>query len=64
MDPRSAFERYIREAIDVVPDRLRQQIRNVAFVIEEDSRPTRKGEEEIDHAGTLLGLYQHSCPKS
>ncbi|MFH1235746.1 MAG: metallopeptidase family protein [Parcubacteria group bacterium] len=55
---REQFEQYITEAINEVPERLREKITNVAFVIEDDVRAARTTEYEVKTRGTLLGLYQ------
>lgn len=52
------FEQYIQEAILEVPERIRQRIENVAFVIEDEARPAGLRERGINIRGTLLGLYQ------
>ena len=43
------FERYITEAINMVPPHVRAKIQNVAFVL------------DTEHRGQLLGLY-HGIP--
>lgn len=53
-----AFERLVHEAIDNVPEALREKIENVVFVIEEDSRPPGWRERGIVIRQYLLGLYQ------
>lgn len=54
----SEFEQYVTAAIAEVPEHIREQILNVAFVIEDDARAARSTEQEIHEHGTLLGLYQ------
>jgi len=49
------FEQLIREAIDVVPERLQQKMNNLAFVVEEFARP---GRGRITRQHILLGLYE------
>jgi predicted Zn-dependent protease with MMP-like domain len=58
---RKHFRQLVREAVALLPDDLRREVRNVDLVIE--SRPTR---EDLEVAGvgpghTLLGLY-HGIP--
>ncbi len=52
------FEHYISEAILALPERLRKRIENVAFVVEDDERPSKNNERLIKSQGVLLGLYQ------
>jgi len=52
------FEQLVHEAIASVPAPLQAKIENVAFVIEEDSRPPRWRERGIRLKSFLLGLYQ------
>ncbi len=58
---RKHFRQLVREAVALLPDDLRREVRNVDLVIE--TRPTR---EDLEVAGvgpghTLLGLY-HGIP--
>ncbi len=52
------FEYYITEAIAEVPERIRDKIVNIAFVVEDSVRAARATEHEINAHGMLLGLYQ------
>ncbi|MBU0613130.1 metallopeptidase family protein [Patescibacteria group bacterium] len=52
------FEKMVTDAIIEVPKRLRKRIENLAFVVEEDSRPATIKEHGINYRGMLLGLYQ------
>jgi len=52
------FEKYIAEAILAVPQPLRDKIKNLAFVVEEEIRPTRARERKIKVHNLLLGLYE------
>ncbi len=52
------FEELVKEAVASVPTALREKIENVAFVIEEDSRPPGWRERGIIVHQYLLGLYQ------
>lgn len=52
------FEAAVHEAIALVPARFRDKLENVAFVVESQARPGRRGEEPIVESGQLLGLYQ------
>jgi len=55
---RDQFEKYIHEAIEVVPERIREKILNLVFIIEDDPRSARDTERSITSRGILLGLYQ------
>ena len=52
------FEKYIKEAVLMVPEYLREKIKNLAFVVEEDVRQAKLKEQRINFRGVLLGLYQ------
>lgn len=52
------FEKHIKEAVLMVPEHLREKIKNLAFVVEEDVRPAGLKEQRINFRGILLGLYQ------
>jgi predicted Zn-dependent protease with MMP-like domain len=52
------FRELVEEAIDSIPDRFRQHVRNVGYVIEDEPSDELLNEMEIDADGTLLGLYQ------
>jgi predicted Zn-dependent protease with MMP-like domain len=44
------YETIVQETIDALPDQIREQLKNVAIVIEAEAPPQKKG--------VLLGLYQ------
>ncbi|MFH1366519.1 MAG: metallopeptidase family protein [Patescibacteria group bacterium] len=52
------FEKYINEAILSLPERFRQRIENLAFVLEDEPRVATLQERGIKFNGLLLGLYQ------
>lgn len=52
------FEKYIKEAVLMVPEHLRKKIENLAFVVEENIRSAGLKEQRINFRGILLGLYQ------
>jgi len=56
---RRTFEKMVKEAIETIPPELKEQVENVAFVVEKDPSdlPQDWEEEEQD----LLGLY-HGIP--
>lgn len=51
------FEQMIKDAIAMVPERIRSAMQNVAFVVESSRRPLNK-EVPIERGHVLLGLYQ------
>ncbi len=55
---RAAFKALVAEAIDSIPPRFAEHVRNVAIVIEDTPSPELLAEMEIDPPDTLLGLYQ------
>jgi predicted Zn-dependent protease with MMP-like domain len=50
---REAFMRLVEEAVESIPDRFRQRLANVDFVVEETPRG-----DEVPGGELLLGLYQ------
>ncbi|MEK7631320.1 MAG: metallopeptidase family protein [Patescibacteria group bacterium] len=55
---REQFVQLVTEAVQAVPEPLREKIENVVFVVEEDSRPPKFRERGIVIRSFLLGLYQ------
>ena len=55
---RSMFERLVVEAAAALPVRVREAMKNVAIVIEQEPRRKESGETDIKMHETLLGLYQ------
>jgi predicted Zn-dependent protease with MMP-like domain len=55
---REQFRALVAEAIDSIPERFAEHVRNVAIVIEEAPSPALLAEMEIEPPDTLLGLYQ------
>lgn len=55
---REQFRRLVAEAIDSIPKRFADHVRNVAIVIEEAPSAELLAEMEIEPPDTLLGLYQ------
>lgn len=53
----ATFEGWIEDAILEVPERLRQRIENVVFVVEERVRERHGAERNLKVHGELLGLY-------
>lgn len=52
------FERLIIEALAALPLRVREAMKNIAIVIEQEPRRGKSGEVGIKRHETLLGLYQ------
>jgi len=50
--PRERFEQFIADAVAALPENIRSQMENVAFVLDDQTPP-----------GALLGLY-HGIPKT
>jgi predicted Zn-dependent protease with MMP-like domain len=55
---RKRFERLVAEAIETIPRRFREAIRNVAVVVEEEPSAALLAEMGIEPPDTLFGLYQ------
>ena len=55
---RAEFEQYVKEAIDTIPRRFRDAVRNLAIVVEDEPSDDVLREMEIEPPDTLFGLYQ------
>jgi predicted Zn-dependent protease with MMP-like domain len=55
---RAAFERLVREAVTLIPQRFRREITNLALVVEPEPAVELLEEMEIEPPDTLYGLYQ------
>jgi predicted Zn-dependent protease with MMP-like domain len=55
---RRHFEALVAEAIKLIPRRFRDEMRNVAVVVEDEPPPELLEEMEIPEGDTLFGLYQ------
>lgn len=55
---RDRFKELVQEAIDSIPRRFADEIKNVAIVIEERPSAELLAEMEMDADAVLLGLYQ------
>jgi predicted Zn-dependent protease with MMP-like domain len=58
---RHRFEHLVAEAIETIPHRFRDEIHNLAVVVEDEPAPDLLIEMEIEPPDTLLGLY-HGTP--
>jgi len=56
--PRAEFERLVREAVGLIPRRFREEMRNLALVIESEPAPELLAEMDIEPPDSLYGLYQ------
>ena len=52
------FGSLVREAVSVLPPRVRKAMKNVAIVIEQEPRRKKSSEVGIKRDETLLGLYE------
>ena len=55
---RERFERLVAQAVRGIPERFREEMRNVAVVVEDDPPPELLDEMGIAPPDTLYGLYQ------
>jgi predicted Zn-dependent protease with MMP-like domain len=55
---RRRFEALVAEALTLIPRRFRDEMRNVAVVVEDEPPPDLLDEMEIPEGDTLFGLYQ------
>ena len=52
------FEKIVAEAVDALPERAREKIRNVAFLVENKVRRGVRGDLGLRMGDDLLGLYE------
>ena len=55
---RARFEQLVAEAIRTIPSRFRDELKNIAVIVEDDPPEELLDEMEIDPPDTLFGLYQ------
>jgi predicted Zn-dependent protease with MMP-like domain len=55
---REAFTKLVEEALDEIPRRFRDEMRNVAVVVEDEPPAHILEEMEIEPGDSLFGLYQ------
>jgi predicted Zn-dependent protease with MMP-like domain len=55
---RARFEQLVGEAIQTIPARFRDQLRNIAIIVEGEPSEDLLDEMEIEPSDTLFGLYQ------
>jgi predicted Zn-dependent protease with MMP-like domain len=55
---RARFEQLVAEAIRTIPSRFRDELKNLAVIVEDEPPDDLLDEMEIDPPDTLFGLYQ------
>lgn len=55
---RQEFNRLVEEALDDIPPRFRQAMKNIAIVLEDEPGPELLADLEIEPPDSLYGLYQ------
>ena len=55
---RSHFERLVGDALQRIPKRFRDEMQNLALVVEDEPSPETLAEVEIEPPDSLYGLYQ------
>jgi len=55
---RARFEQLVAEAIRTIPPRFRDELRNIAVMVEDEPADELLDEMEIEPPDTLFGLYQ------
>ena len=58
---RERFRELVEEAIDSVPERFARHIRNVGFIVEDETSDELLREMDVEPGDTLMGLY-HGTP--
>ena len=55
---RQEFHRLVEEALDDIPPRFREAMKNIAIVVEDSPSPALLAEMELEPPDSLYGLYQ------
>jgi predicted Zn-dependent protease with MMP-like domain len=55
---REAFESFVREGVEAIPEKFRSRIRNVAFLVRARPTPEQRQQNHLARGDTLLGLYE------
>ncbi len=55
---RARFERLVADALQLIPRRFRDEMRNLALVVEDEPSPETLAEVDIEPPDSLYGLYQ------
>jgi predicted Zn-dependent protease with MMP-like domain len=58
---RERFRRYVGQALETIPRRFRDHLKNVAVIVEDEPPPEVLAEMEVEPPDTLFGLY-HGTP--
>ena len=58
MMKRSEFKELVDEALESIPDRFQEAMKNIAIVIEDEPTPAQLAEVDVEPPDTLLGLYE------
>jgi predicted Zn-dependent protease with MMP-like domain len=58
---RAHFERLVADAVRLIPKRFRQEMQNLALIVEDEPSPQLLEEMEIEPPDSLYGLY-HGTP--
>jgi len=53
---RRLFEEFVKEAVASLPEEMKKELENIAFLVEDE--PSEDWEEEMGQGGELLGVYQ------
>lgn len=56
--PRSEFEKLVEEGFGRLPEWVREKIKNVALLIEDEPSAEDRKEQGLEEGETLLGLYK------
>lgn len=56
--PREDFEQLIIDELAKVPERFQHKIRNVVFIVEDETSPETREENHLSAREDLLGLYK------
>lgn len=56
--PRDEFEKLVAKGFEQLPQWVREKIKNVALLIEDEPRVEERKEQGLDEDETLLGLYK------
>ena len=55
---RHEFEKLVAEAVFLIPERFRREMKNLSLVVEDEPGPELLAEMEIEPPDSLYGLYQ------
>ena len=56
--PREEFEQMVIDELAKVPEQFHQKIKNVVFIVEEETSPETRDENHLSNNQDLLGLYR------